>query len=97
MLSGGAELLAGVVQDPVFGPLVAFGPGGVLAELIGTAQFRSRRSPTSTRTSSIHAGKAGHLSPGPAPRPPSRRGALVDLMLRLSRLGEDLPEAGRST
>ncbi len=30
MVSGGAELLAGVVQDPVFGPLVAFGPGGVL-------------------------------------------------------------------
>ena len=28
MVSGGAELLAGVVQDPVFGPLVAFGPGG---------------------------------------------------------------------
>ena len=37
---GGAELLAGVVQDPVFGPLVAFGPGGVLAELIGDAAFR---------------------------------------------------------
>ena len=37
MVAGGAELLAGVVQDPVFGPLVAFGPGGVLAELIGEA------------------------------------------------------------
>ena len=33
-------LLAGAVQGPVFGPLVAFGPGGVLAELIGQAQFR---------------------------------------------------------
>src|SRR6185503_3134720 len=40
MLAGGAELLAGVVQDPVFGPLVAFGPGGVFAELIGEAAFR---------------------------------------------------------
>ena len=29
-LTGGAELLAGVVQDPVLGPLVAFGPGGAL-------------------------------------------------------------------
>src|SRR5581483_10603760 len=27
MVRGGAELLAGAVQDPVFGPLVAFGPG----------------------------------------------------------------------
>ena len=38
-LTEGAELLAGIVQDPVFGPLVAFGPGGVLAELIGSANF----------------------------------------------------------
>ena len=38
-LAGSAELLAGVVQDPVFGPLVAFGPGGTLAELIGSARF----------------------------------------------------------
>ena len=37
MLLGGTELLAGLVQDPVFGPLVAFGPGGVFAELIGDA------------------------------------------------------------
>ena len=40
MVKGGIELLAGVVQDPTFGPLVAFGPGGVLAELIGEAGFR---------------------------------------------------------
>ena len=40
MVRGGAELLAGLVQDPVFGPLVAFGPGGVFAELIGEASFR---------------------------------------------------------
>ena len=40
MIRGSAELLAGVVQDPVFGPLVAFGPGGVFAELIGEAGFR---------------------------------------------------------
>ena len=42
-VSGGAELLAGAVQDPVFGPLVAFGPGGVLAELIGDAASGSPR------------------------------------------------------
>jgi methylmalonyl-CoA mutase cobalamin-binding subunit len=35
----GVELLAGLVQDAVFGPLVAFGPGGVFAELIGSANF----------------------------------------------------------
>ena len=43
MLRGGTELLAGLVQDPVFGPLVAFGPGGVFAELIGDAACGSHR------------------------------------------------------
>ena len=37
---GGVELLAGIAQDPLFGPLVAFGPGGVYAELIGDVGFR---------------------------------------------------------
>src|SRR5581483_9748725 len=32
-LRDGTELLAGLVQDPMFGPLVAFGPGGAFAEL----------------------------------------------------------------
>ena len=39
-LADGTELLAGALQDPVFGPLVAFGPGGANAELIGQAGFR---------------------------------------------------------
>ncbi len=43
MIRGGAELLAGAVQDPIFGPLVAFGLGGVLAELIGQARSGSPR------------------------------------------------------
>jgi acyl-CoA synthetase (NDP forming) len=37
---GVAELLAALVQDPVFGPLVACGPGAVYAELIGEAGLR---------------------------------------------------------
>ena len=40
MIAGGVELLAGRRPGPVFGPLVAFGPGGVFAELIGDARFR---------------------------------------------------------
>ena len=40
MRTGSAELLAGLVQDELFGPLVALGPGGVFAELIGDAGLR---------------------------------------------------------
>jgi len=92
MIRGGAELLAGAVQDPVFGPLVAFGPGGVMAELIGQAQFRLAPLTDVDASELVHAGKAGRLVAGFRGAPPADADALVDLVLRLSRLAEDVPE-----
>ncbi|MGZ4138113.1 MAG: acetate--CoA ligase family protein, partial [Actinomycetota bacterium] len=92
MVRGGAELLAGAVQDPVFGPLVAFGPGGVLAELIGQAQFRLAPLTDLDAQELVSAGKAGRLVAGFRGAPPADAEALVDLLLRLSRLVEDVPE-----
>ena len=89
---GGAELLAGAIQDPVFGPLVAFGPGGVLAELIGEAQFRLAPLTDHDAGELVRSGKAGRLVAGFRGAPPADQGALVDLLLRLSLLAEDLPE-----
>jgi acetate---CoA ligase (ADP-forming) len=89
---GGAELLAGAVQDPVFGPLVAFGPGGVLAELIGEAQFRLAPLADLAAEELVRSGKAGRLVAGFRGTPASDEGALVDLLLRLSLLVDDLPE-----
>jgi acetate---CoA ligase (ADP-forming) len=92
MISGGAELLAGVVQDPVFGPLVAFGPGGVLAELIGEASFRIAPLTDVDALELVTGGKAGRLVAGFRGAPRADAGVLVDLVLRLARLGDDLPE-----
>ncbi|HEX6491795.1 MAG TPA: acetate--CoA ligase family protein, partial [Gaiellaceae bacterium] len=92
MISGGAELLAGVVQDPVFGPLVAFGPGGVLAELIGDAGFRIAPLTDVDAEELVLGGKAGRLVRGFRGRAPGDSGALADLLHRLSRLALDLPQ-----
>ena len=92
MVRGGAELLAGCVQDPVFGPLVAFGPGGVLAELIGQAQFRLAPLAELDAQELVRAGKAGRLVAGFRGNPPASEDALVDLLLRLARLAEEVPE-----
>ena len=92
MVHGGAELLAGAVQDPVFGPLVAFGPGGVFAELIGQAQFRLAPLTDLDARELVRAGKAGRLVAGFRGAPPADEDALVDLLVRLSRLAEDIPE-----
>ena len=80
------------MQDPVFGPLVAFGPGGVLAELIGEAQFRLAPLTDLDADELVHSGKAGRLVAGFRGTPPADEGALVDLLLRLSLLAEELPE-----
>jgi acetyl coenzyme A synthetase (ADP forming)-like protein len=91
-IRGGAELLAGVVQDPVFGPLVAFGPGGVFAELIGEAQFRIAPLTLEDAEELVLTGKAGQLVAGFRGQPAADAEALVDLVLRLARLADDIPE-----
>jgi acetyl coenzyme A synthetase (ADP forming)-like protein len=91
MIPSGAELLAGVVQDPVFGPLVAFGPGGVFAELIGEAAFRIAPLTDRDAEELVRGGKAGMLVRGFRGAPAADATALADLLLRLARLGEDIP------
>jgi acyl-CoA synthetase (NDP forming) len=92
MVKGGVELLAGVVQDPTFGPLVAFGPGGVLAELIGEAGFRIAPLTDADAEELLHQEKTGLLVAGYRGAPPADPAALTELIHRLARLGEDLPE-----
>jgi acyl-CoA synthetase (NDP forming) len=89
---GGTELLAGAVQDPVFGPLVAFGPGGVLAELIGDAQFRLAPLTDLDARELVASGKAGRLVAGFRGAPPADAPAVADLLVRLSLLVDEVPE-----
>jgi succinyl-CoA synthetase beta subunit len=91
-LTGGVELLAGLVQDPVFGPLVAFGAGGTLAELIGSPRFAlAPLSDVDVDVALTH-GKAARLIAGWRGAQPADRAALGELLHRLSRLAVDLPE-----
>jgi acetyl coenzyme A synthetase (ADP forming)-like protein len=92
MLESSAELLAGIVQDPLFGPLVALGPGGVFAELIGDAGIRIAPLTDEDAKELVLGGKTGTLVRGYRGKPPADADSIVDLVLRLSQLGEDLPE-----
>jgi acyl-CoA synthetase (NDP forming) len=91
LVRGGAELLVGAFQDPVFGPLVALGPGGTLAELIGDASFRLAPLTDVDAEELVRGGKAGRLVAGYRGAPPADEAALVDLVLRIGRLAEQLP------
>jgi acetyl coenzyme A synthetase (ADP forming)-like protein len=92
MIQGGVELLAGVAHDPVFGPLVAFGPGGIHAELIGGAQFRATPLTDVDADELVAGGKAGRLVSGFRGAPPADPAALADILHRLSQLADNLPE-----
>ncbi len=75
----------------MFGPLVAFGPGGVFAELIGQASFRIAPLTDVDALELVTAGKAGRLVAGFRGAAPADAEALADLVLRLARLGDDFP------
>ena len=92
MRSGSAELLAGLVQDELFGPLIALGPGGVLAELIGDAGVRIAPLTDVDAQELVLEGKTGALVRGYRGKPAADADAVVDVLHRLSALGEDLPE-----
>jgi len=91
-VKGGVELLAGVIQDPLFGPLVAFGPGGVLAELIGSARLALAPLTDVDAEELVSSGKAGRLVAGWRGAAPADKAALTGVLHRLARLAEDHPE-----
>jgi acyl-CoA synthetase (NDP forming)/GNAT superfamily N-acetyltransferase len=92
MLSGGVEVLVGVVQEPVFGPLVVFGLGGVATEVLGDHAARLTPLTDADADALIHEVHAAPLLLGHRGTPPVDTAALADVLLRVSRLAGDLPE-----
>jgi acyl-CoA synthetase (NDP forming) len=39
MLSGGKEVIIGMVRDPIFGPMLILGLGGVYVEILKDVRF----------------------------------------------------------
>jgi acyl-CoA synthetase (NDP forming)/GNAT superfamily N-acetyltransferase len=92
MIDGGVEVIIGVVQEPVFGPLVVFGLGGVAAEVLGDHVARLSPLTDADADEMMHALHAAPLLFGHRGTPPADSAALADTLLRVSRLADDLPE-----
>lgn len=92
MLSGGVELMVGMTQDPLFGPLIAFGLGGIHVEILGDVRFRV--SPLTDRDAGemIREIRGYRLLEGYRGHPPADVQALELVLLRVSRLVETIPE-----
>jgi acetate---CoA ligase (ADP-forming) len=91
-VQGGVELLAGIVQDPIFGPLVGFGVGGTLAELVGDTRYVLAPLTDVEAADLVTSGKAGRLIAGYRGATGADVGALVELVQRLGQLAADVPE-----
>jgi len=92
MLGGGVGVRVGVLQEPMFGPLVVFGLGGVATEILGDHAARLTPLTDADAAALIHSVHAAPLLFGRRARPAVDTAVLTDILLRVSRLAGDIPE-----
>jgi acyl-CoA synthetase (NDP forming) len=92
MQSGGVEVMIGVAHDPLFGPLIAFGLGGIHVEILGDVQFRVAPLTDRDATEMVRGIKGYRLLQGYRGHPPADVPALEEVLLRLSRLLGEIPD-----
>ena len=92
MIAAGVETMIGVSFDPVFGPLVAFGLGGIHVEVLRDVRFRIAPLTDRDADDLLHEIKGAPLLRGYRGHPPADIDALRELLLRVSRLAVDVPE-----
>ena len=92
MAEPGVETIAGVVRDPSFGPLVVFGLGGIATELVGDRTLGV--APLTDRDAGdlVRLLRSWPLFSGYRGAPAVDIAGLEDILLRLSVLGEQVPE-----
>lgn len=84
MTDGGAELLVGVVSDPMFGPVLACGAGGTQAELLRDMGVRICPITRADAAEAIRSLATFPLLTGFRGGPEADLGALEELLLRVS-------------
>jgi len=92
MVSGGTELIIGMVRDPSFGPLVMFGLGGLLVEALADVVFRLAPLTRGDAEAMLDGIRGARVLGGLRGRPPVDREAVIDVLLRVSQLAVDHPE-----
>jgi acyl-CoA synthetase (NDP forming) len=90
MVSGGTEVILGVNNDPLFGPAIMFGLGGIFAEVLKDVTFRLAPVTRSEALDMIREIRAFKVLDGARGRPKADVAALADAIQRLSALAADL-------
>ena len=92
MITEGVETMIGATRDPLFGPLIAFGLGGIHVEVLGDVRFRLAPLTDRDATELVKEIKGYRLLEGYRGRQPADLQAIENVLLRISRLVEAAPE-----
>ncbi|HEX4657089.1 MAG TPA: GNAT family N-acetyltransferase [Streptosporangiaceae bacterium] len=92
MVTGGTEVIIGVVQEPVFGPLVVFGLGGVATDVLGDRSARLTPLTDTDAAALVRSIRAAPLLLGHRGTQAADLAALQDVLMRVSRLADDVPQ-----
>jgi len=92
MIRNGVELMIGVAEDPLFGPLIAFGLGGIYVEILADVSFRVTPLTDRDAEEMIRAIRGYRLLEGYRGHAPADVKAIQEVLLRVSRMVEDIPE-----
>ena len=84
MVTGGVETILGVQRDPVFGPIVMFGLGGIFVEALKDVTFRAAPFDEAEARAMIESVAAYPLLTGLRGQPPADLDALAAALSRLS-------------
>lgn len=90
MVEGGVEVILGINNDPLFGPALMFGLGGIFTEVLKDVAFRLAPIRRSEALEMIREVKGYRLLAGARGRPACDEAALADALCRLSALAIDL-------
>lgn len=89
---GAQELICGVATDPVFGPVIMFGQGGIAVEVIADRAMALPPLNMNLAGELISRTRVSRLLEGYRGRPPANKEAIQEALVKLSQLVVDFPE-----
>ena len=87
-ISGGIEMIVGVQTDPLFGPAVVCGFGGVLVEVLRDVAIRVPPLDLAQARAMVEELRGRALLHGVRGRPPAAIGALAEILVRVAALAQ---------
>ena len=92
MAQSGVEIIIGVVHDPMFGPVMMFGLGGIFVEVLKDVSFRALPMSRADAHEMVEDIQSSKILDGVRGGLPVDKPALEDLMMKISQLALAHPE-----